>query len=406
MNNHTKNPLIIVLSILLVCSLFLSGCSDREMLQKDETRLPSVTYDEIVSLKEHSLHWLYNNIDISTGTLEENDTNNSLTNQLLTGHVLATYSVLNTSFLDILDRNLHTLVKAFNENLSTFDLLNSSLLLSLLYLTPEEKENELLEHQLTDHILSFRETTNYFISEQILSRSVPFALSALSDYVYQRNNESIQKELSTLVSYYQKQIKNTPINTTDGYFIPWFTHSFKKVLRQNVSFNEIYESIIRTNNQLITSQETRDLVQLGRYMHPDIMETDNLRYQLHALESMMNGYTLSKTTNDTMNQTRFHQSLILNLMYLKNTVLNNSTVLSSQQHLTMLLVINKIFTVLPDEGWSYLFEASTQTLFLERTLETTDAVWVALTIGVVLSIVLLFIVFFLVKVYYKYKKKD
>lgn len=374
------------------------------MLQKDETRLPSVSYDEIVSLKNHSLNWFSNTIEHSTGFLEENNMNNTLTDHLLTGHVLATYSVLNASFLDVLDRNLHTLVKLFNEDPSLFDLKNSSLLLSLLYMTPEEKEDEDLEHQLANHILSFRETPDFFKSENILSHSASFALSALSDYVFRRNNESVQTNLSTLVSFYQKQVKTTRVNTTEGYFIPWFTPSLLKVLRQDVSFNNVYDRITQINNQLIASQETKDIFQLGRYMHIDLMKTDDIGYQLHALKSMMNGYVLSKTTNDTMNQTCFHQSLILNFLYLKNTVLENSTLLSSQQHLTMLLVINQVFTVLPETEWSYLFEPSTQTLFLEKTLETTEAVWLALTIGVMFSIVFLFIVFVLIKGYYKLKK--
>jgi hypothetical protein len=402
--NKKKNQLFIVLSIVLIVIIVFSGCSDRRILQKDETMLPSVQREDLFLIQQQSLHCFHEQLTVSTGLLEYNDEEISLTDQVLTGHVLATYTGLNHSFSDVLQRNLHSIVKLYNENASLFTLTETSLLLSLLYKTPKETSNEQLETDLKDRILSFRKTKQSFSTNLNLSSSAAHALSALNDYVFHTQNDTIQSNLSMLIGYYQKHLEKTPVTATEGYFIPWFTPSLTRILLHNPPMAGLYETIILVNMQLVQDQDTQNCSKLGRYSNPKQESNDTLTYQLHGLKSMIHAYNLSKTTNDTHLQNRFHQSVILNLIHLKNTVLPNTTNLSIHHHLTLLLLIDQAINVSPETNWSYLWESSTQTLITEKTLETSDTVWLALTIGVVFSICLLFIVFVLIKLYSKYKK--
>ncbi len=402
--NQKRNQVSIVLSILLIVIIVFSGCSAREMFQKDETMLPSVQREDLFLIQQRSLQPFYDQLNVSTGLLEYNDKEISLTDQVLSGHVLATYTEVNDSFSEILQRNLNSIVKSYNENASAFTLTETSLLLSVLYKTPKETSNERLETDLMDRILSFRKTKQSFSTDPILLPSAARGLSVLNDYVYHTQNDTILSNLSMLIAYYQEHIEQTPVTATEGYFIPWFTPSLTRILLKDPSIDGLYETIILVNIELVQDQDTENSSQLGRYIHPNQISEGNLTYHLHGLKSMMHAYNLSKTTNDTSLQNRFYQSLILGLIHLKNRVLDNASDLSIQHHLTLLLTIDQAITILPETNWSYLWEPSTQTLISEKTLETSDTVWLALTIGVVFSIGLLFIVFILIKLYYKHKK--
>lgn len=394
----------IVLSILLIGILLFAGCSNQISIQDDEELLPSVQNEEIHLIQRKSLTWFYEYLNVSTGIVKHPDKSVSLTDQLFVGHILATYILLNDTFSEVLQRNLNYIVKEYNDNSSLFNLTETSLLLSLLYKTPKETSNEALEEDLANRILSFRETEHNFSTDPLLCSSAAFALSALSDYMLHAKNTSIQLNLSMLVAFYKHHIETTPVTATNGYFIPWFTPSFVHVFFQNPSINDLYESVVVINTQLVQNQETENGSQIGRYMIPLKLRNDNISYQLYGLKSMMHAYNLSKKMNDTSLQNHFYQSLILGLIHIKNRVLDNDTNLTIPQHLTLLLTIDQAITILPETNWSYLWEPSTQTLISEKTLETSDTVWLALTIGVVFSIGLLFIVFILIKLYYKHKK--
>jgi hypothetical protein len=157
------------------------------------------------------------------------------------------------------------------------------------------------------------------------------------------------------------------------------------------------------NSFLIDYQETLSYSTTGKYIPPD-QSFDSINYHIQSLNSMMISFNQSTQMNDTWNQTRFHQSLILGLMHLKNVILNEKTNLSIQQNLTLLPIIYELNRFLPNTNWSYVWEPETQTLIEAKTLQTSPELWMVLGIGVMASIGLLSLVFIIIRLYYRNKQ--
>lgn len=390
----------IVLSVLIVLSLLFSGCTGNQKPTKEEdTSLPSLTRHDIEFLQQQSLNFFDQYINTSTGYLTIPSTNLSITDHILTGHVYADLKEKNNTFPGLLQQNINSIVRRYNDNPNQFNLLQTSLLLDLLYKTPESTSNPSLEHDLADRILNYS-TNQHFNTTPILSNEAGQALTALSKYTYYRQNESSQTNLTQLINYYVTELQTTDLSVEKGYFKPWFTQSLYNLKKYNLSNNRLYPLIATINNQLISQQELSEIPSLGKYSHPAPMLNNSLQFQFYCLQSMITSYNQSQTQNDTINQSDFHQSIILNLIYLKNTLVNMNN-LTPQQHLIFLPIIHQTNTVLSSDSWTYLWDSSTQTLIEGKELETSNTLWTALTIGVMGSIGLLSLVFIIIRLYYK-----
>lgn len=394
--NQKKQSMVMIITFFIVILLLLSGCIDNRAPVPDETDLSSFSRSDLLFIQQQLMDWFECHLNKNTGLLTDMRENTSLIQDLLTGFVLATFSSMNTTFPGVLQQNINSIVRIYDDHPDGFNLTTTSLLLSLIYETPESTSNPVLEQALADHILSFRATNTQFNTTPILSDEAAYGLTALRTHVQKTNNQSIQKNTTLLLEYYQ-QLLNEP-----SYYSPWYTPVFSQI---DSSFNlpvNPYQTITQINTVLVENQETNDLLTTGNYIPPD--QSYDLTFHIQSLNSMMYAVNRSDNLNDTKNQTHFHQSLILGLMHLKNIMLNEKTNLSIKQNLTLLPILYELNSVLPNTNYSYVWEPETQTLIEAKTLQTSNELWMVLAIGVMASIGLLSLVFIIIRLYYRNKK--
>ncbi len=394
--NQKKQSMVMIITFFIIILLLLSGCVDNKAPVPEETDLPSFSRSDLLFIQQQIMDWFECHLNKNTGLLTDMRKNTSLIQDVLTGFVLATFSSMNTTFPGVLQQNINSIVRIYDDYPNRFDLTSTSLLLSLIYETPESTSNPMLEQALADHILSFRKTNTQFNTTPILSEEAAYGLTALRTHVQKTNNQSIRTNTTLLLKHYQQLL------TEPSYYSPWYTPVFSQI---NSSFNlpvNPYQTITQINTFLVEQQETNDLSMTGTYIPPD--QCYDLTYHIQSLNSMIHAVNQSDILNDTKNQTQFHQSLILSLMHLKNIMLNEKTNLNIQQNLTLLPILYELNSLLPNTNYSYVWEPETQTLIEAKTLQTSPELWMVLAIGVMASIGLLSLVFIIIRLYYRNKQ--
>lgn len=405
MLNAKKNHIRLIGSVLIVSILLFSGCTDTRKPYKEEIDLPSLHDEDLTTIQRQSYDWFIQRLNPTTGLLESSSRTATLTDQILAGHVLADLSSLNTSFPDVLQHNINSIVRVYEDNTSLFNLSTYSLLLDLIYKTPDETSNPRLEQDLALNILSYYEPGLGFNTTPVLSADAAYGLLALSTHVQKTTNTSIQNNTADLFQYYTNQIEATESDAVNGYFLPWFVPSFSFALQYDLVMEDLWGSILHINSELANNQEKKNDAIIGLYQSGS-ESLDSLTFQIHAVQSMMIQYNHSQAQLDPVNKTWSYESLILGLIHLKNQVItSNSTLLSDHQQVVLLPIITDIINMFPQDNWSYVWDSSTQTLIEGKTLETSPALWTALTIGVMGSIGLLALVFLIINLYRRYKKQ-
>ena len=395
--NQKKNLSRILFSLMLAGLLLFTGCTDNTSPPPEEEPLPRISRSDLLLIQQNLIDWFENHINKNTGLLT-NIENTSLKQDVLTGCVLATLTQTNTTFPGLLQQNLNSIVGIYDDHPEQFNLSTTSLLLSLIYETPKSTSNPALEQALADRILSFRKPEQTFNTTLLISNDAAYALTALITHVHETNNETIKTNTTILLKQYQQLLNE------NSYYFPWYTQPFSII---DSSFNlstHPHQTFIQINTQLINQQETINVSTMGKYI-PENQSKESINYHLHALNSMMTASKLLTNLTDTKNQTQFHQSLILGLIYLKNMVTTEKTDFNIKHNLTLLPIIYTINNYLSDNNWSYVWEPSTQTLIEAKTLQTSPELWMLLSIGVMASIGLLSLVFIIIRLYYKNKRK-
>lgn len=395
--NQKKNLSRILFSLMLAGLLLFTGCTDNTSPPPEEEPLPRISRSDLLLIQQNLIDWFENHINKNTGLLT-NIENTSLKQDVLTGCVLATLTQTNTTFPGLLQQNLNSIVGIYDDHPEQFNLSTTSLLLSLIYETPKSTSNPALEQALADRILSFRKPEQTFNTTLLISNDAAYALTALITHVHETNNETIKTNTTILLKQYQQLLNE------NSYYFPWYTQPFSII---DSSFNlstHPHQTFIQINTQLINQQETINVSTMGKYI-PENQSKESINYHLHALNSMMTASKLLTNLTDTKNQTQFHQSLILGLIYLKNMVTTENIPFSIQHNLTLLPLIYTINNYLSDTNYSYVWEPSTQTLIEAKTLQTSPELWMLLSIGVMASIGLLSLVFIIIRLYYKNKRK-
>ena len=396
--NQKKNLSRILFSLILSGILLFTGCIDNSDPPTEEEPLPHISRSDLLLIQQDLIDWFEHHINKNTGLLTDMRENTSLKQDLFTGNVLAALSSINDTYPDLLQQNLNRIVGIYDDHPEQFSLSTSSLLLSLIYKTPASTSNPALEQELAQYILTFRKTEHTFNTTLLISKDAAYALTALLSHEKQTENITIKTNTTTLLNHYQQQLNK------DSYYAPWYTTVFDHIPSTINLETTPYQTIIQINDMLIEHQETINTSTLGKYTSSN-RSKDPIDYHLQSLKSMMIASNRSTYLNDTMNQTQFHQSLILGLMHLQNNITTEKTHLTISQNLTLLPLIYTINNILPNDNWSYIWESSTQTLIEAKTLQTSPELWMLLSIGVMASIGLLALVFIIIRLSYRNKEQ-
>lgn len=398
------------ISFFLVFNLFISGCLDRSEPKPEETNLPSLQRQDLVSIQQQTLNWFGQYLNTYREEISQSS-DQGLIEQIRTSRLLLTFDQKNLSYTQVLNKTIQEILESYDQNQANQTLYTTSQLLILLHNAPSSYSSLAMKDELADHILSFKNQNNTFNTTPVLSKEAASGLTALIIHYSSTSNESTYEPLVELITTYYSLLtqyhKNHNVSNDTNfenqeYTNHYFTIPFSKIYSFNDSRVDSYQLIYVVNEALSKFQETQDKQHLGQFISYN--QTDPLLYQVEAIQSMMIGYTLSQKDQRFHNDTLFKQSLILGLIHLKNTIsANTSVILTTQQHLVLLPVIHEVLTMLPSTNWTYLWDSSNQLLLEGRSLETSPTLWTALTIGVMGSIGLLSLVFIIIRLYYKNK---
>lgn len=395
----------VILSFFLCIILVLSGCLNQE-LKEEETMIPSLQAQDLFTIQDQTLSWFNQHLNKSTGLLDNLLESLTLSDDILTIQVLLDYASENEIFASLLNQSFDTVIDHYLLQQNTSSLISQAQLLILLSSNPSYQNNQGLQDQLAISILSHQHQNNTFNTTPFLSRDAALALNALILYATETTNATIKTRVNdTIVSYYQiineflEHVDSSWINQ-QGYQLHSFITPFSTALFFNNSMFDWYQLISSMNKKLSDFQETYQNNTLGQYTS---FGTDNpFLYQLQALESISLAYHLSNTLDQKNDESMFRQSYVLGLIYLKNSILENQIQpLTTEQNLSVLLVLKNALSELPQTNWTYLWDGSNQQLLEGRSLETSPTLWTVLIIGVMGSICLLALVFILVQLYYK-----
>ena len=397
----------LILTLFLCMMLVISGCLNQPV-KEEETMLPSLQAQDLLTIQEQTLNWFNQHLNESTGLLSDTLESLTLADYIDTVKVLFEYSSENATYALLLDRSIDNVIDKYILQQNSSSLQTDAQLLTLLCILPSSYTDHGLQDQLAMSILSYQQ--NYtFNTTPVISQEAALALNSLMLYAEETTNKTIIARINDSLFFYKLMIRSnlSRFDSSDvesyGFHAHYFSIPFNTALSWNNSNNGWYQWINKISKKLIDFQETYKNHTLGQYT--SFGNDDPFLYQLHALESMRISYNLSKTLDQRDNESSFRQSLILGLIYLKNTILGNqSQILTSEQNLSLILLLKHALSELPQTNWTYLWDGSNQQLIEGRSLETSATVWTALTIGVMGSICLLALVFIIVQLYYKNKR--
>lgn len=398
----------LILTLFLCMMLVFSGCLNQPV-KEEETMLPSLQAQDLLKIQEQTLSWFNQHLNESTGLLSDTLESLTIADYIDTVQVLFEYSSENATYALLLDRSIDNLIDKYALQKNYATLQTDAQLLTLLCILPSSYNDNGLQDQLAMSILSNQQQNNTFNTTPVLSQDAALALNALLLFAKETTNETIKTRINDTVKIYQQIISEylEKIDSSDPDHQEYHVHSFSIPFNTGLSWNhsdiEWYELISDMNNKLSDFQERYQNYTLGQYT--SFVNKDPFLYQLNALESMSISYNLSKTLDQKNDESIFRQSLILGLIYLKNTILGNqSQSFTTEQNLSLILLLKQALSELPQTNWTYLWDSSNQQLIEGRSLETSPTVWTALTIGVMGSICLLALVFIIVQLYYKNKR--
>lgn len=409
-NNQQWRKQGIIIGVLI---LFLTSTFVTPLLQaQDNAGQPTLQRNNLLTLQNESLNWFQHHLNHSTGQLSVEE-NLSFIDQMLTSHILVSSASKIPSSTEVLITSIEGILETYSKNETNYSLIDHAYLLNLLHIVPSSLSAESTKERIADHILSSKNDQHLINTTPVLSKDAAIALTALSHHYDFTYNYSKQQEIKTIIETYG-QIVNTSLNQKEentslyendqAFILSYFTTPFTIIHTIDESIINASTLITKINNNLRNNQHMSGSDQeLGQFNLTT--QLTSFLVQLQCITSMNQAYNLSKTTADTKNTSRFKESLILGLIYIKNERTNdNHKPLTPQEHLFLLLTLDNVLSVLPQTNWTFLWDANSNQLLEGRTLETSSTLWTVLTIGVMGSIGLLALVFIIISLYYKNKR--
>ena len=409
-NNQQWRKQGIIIGVLI---LFLTSTFITPLLQaQDNAGQPTLQRNNLLTLQNESLNWFQHHLNHSTGQLSVEE-NLSFIDQMLTSHILVSSASKIPSSTEILITSIEGILETYSKNETNYSLIDHAYLLNLLHIVPSSLSAESTKERIADHILSSKNDQHLINTTPVLSKDAAIALTALSHHYDFTYNYSKQQEIKTIIETYG-QIVNTSLNQKEentslyendqAFILSYFTTPFTIIHTIDESIINASTLTTKINNNLRNNQHMSGSDQeLGQFNLTT--QLTSFLVQLQCITSMNQAYNLSKTTADTKNTSRFKESLILGLIYIKNERTNDHhKPLTPQEHLFLLLTLDNVLSVLPQTNWTFLWDANSNQLLEGRTLETSSTLWTVLTIGVMGSIGLLALVFIIISLYYKNKR--